>query len=279
MNERGTVRPSALAGAWYPASQRALERSVSEYLATAEPIDTLTHLDTLIVPHAGHAYSGRVAGKAWGAISTASRATPIERVILIGPAHRVAFDGLALGDFTAFAHPLGPTPVDRDALHELEREGLGAFIPGAHDQEHCLEIELPFLAMALPGVPFVPILIGLGPERALSARVDAALETTLRPTDLLVISSDLSHFRPYDDARAFDTDTLTRILALDGHLDSERACGYKGVQAAIRRARRQTLNGVLLAYETSGDTAGDRRSVVGYGALAFGVTALNPTLA
>lgn len=279
MNERGTVRPSALAGAWYPAAPSALERSVSKLLTAASPIEELTHLDTLIVPHAGHAYSGRVAGKAWGALASSSRAAPIERVVLIGPAHRVAFDGLALGDFAAFDHPLGPTAVDRDAMHELEREGLGAFVPGAHDQEHCLEIELPFLSLALPGVPIVPLLIGLGPERALSARVDAALDAILRPTDLLVVSSDLSHFRPYDDARAFDTETLTRILKLDSHLDSERACGYKGVQAAIRRAQRRTLSPVLIDYETSGDSAGDRRSVVGYGALAFGVTAQRPTLA
>lgn len=273
MLERGTLRPPALAGAWYTASPRVLARSVEDFLAAAEPAGGLIHIDTLVAPHAGHAYSGRVAGKAWGALALTPRVNPIERVVLIGPAHRVAFDGVALGDFSAFEHPLGPTRVDREALASLERQGLGSFVPGAHDAEHCLEIELPFLAIALPGVPIVPLLIGLGPERALATRVDAVLEATLLPTDLLVVSTDLSHFRPYDEARAMDSETIARILRLDAQFDGERACGFRGVQAAIRRAQRRALGGVLIDYETSGDTAGDRRSVVGYGALAFGAQA------
>jgi AmmeMemoRadiSam system protein B len=273
MLERGTRRPPALAGAWYAASPQLLAQSVRDYLAAANPLESLVHLDTLVAPHAGHSYSGRVAGKAWGAVALTPRAVAIERVVIVGPAHRLAFDGVALGDFEVFEHPLGPTRVDRAALASLERLGLGSFVPGAHDSEHCIEIELPFLALALPGVPIVPLLIGHGPERALAARVDAVLEATLGATDLLVVSSDLSHFRPYDEARALDCETMSQILRLDPSIDSEQACGYRGVQAAIRRAQRHALRGEFIDYETSGDTAGDRRSVVGYGALAFGAHA------
>lgn len=279
MVPRGSIRPPALAGTWYPADAELLRRSVAGFLRSARRVEGLAALDALVVPHAGHIYSGPTAGLAWGALGVDERGDApwagreLTRVVLLGPAHRVGFPGLALGDFEAFAHPLGETPVDRAALADLEALGLGGFVPGAHDAEHCLEIQLPFCALALPGRPIVPLLIGLGPEPALGQLVDAALTHLLRPGDLLVISSDLSHFRPYDEARRVDLETLGRIERLDERLDGERACGYKAIRAAIHRARHHHHRAALIDYRSSGDTAGDRRSVVGYGALAFGPAA------
>ncbi len=269
MIPRGSIRPSALAGTWYPADPQVLANAVASLVAPAKPVP-LGSLDAIIVPHAGHPYSGPTAGLGWGALNRTPRAVPIQRVILLGPAHRVGFRGIALGDYQAFAHPLGEVPVDRVALADLEHNALGAFVPTAHDLEHCLEIQLPFLHTVLPQRPIVPLLIGQGPESELNAAVDAALDRLLSPGDLLAVSSDLSHFLPYDTASRFDRETLAGILALDDRLDGERACGYKGIQAAIRRARRQGQRAVLIDYRSSGDTAGDKRSVVGYGALALG---------
>lgn len=267
---RGDVRPAVLAGRWYPGEADVLRRAVRGYLdaavgrAPAEAAD----VRAIIAPHAGYVYSGPTAGVAWRALAEAWRGRRPRRVVLVGPAHRVAFMGVALGDYRAFRVPTGEVPVDRAALAALEAAGLGAWVPDAHVEEHCLEIELPFLLEVFgeAGPPIVPLLMG----HVDHARATAALEAALGDDDALVVSSDLSHYLPYDDARERDLATLGRVVALDPRLHGEEACGHRGIGAALDIARHRGWRARLLDYRSSGDTAGDKEAVVGYGAVSLG---------
>jgi hypothetical protein len=288
---RGAHRPSPLAGRWYPADAAALTAEVEGYLEDARAslgprAERLTErLDPrfILAPHAGLIYSGPVAAEAW--LATADLAP--ERIVIVAPAHRVAFEGVAVGDFETFTVGRGGgerhVAVDRARLGLLvERfpEVVG-FVPGAHDEEHAIEIQLPFALALHPGVPIVPLLAGRVATRALVPVIQAALEGAgdqdlarrgePRRGGLLVVSSDLSHFHPYDDARALDLGTLAEVRTLtEGALSGERACGYRGLAAALVLARGRGYAAELIDYRSSGDTAGDRDSVVGYGAAAFG---------
>ncbi len=271
MIARGDIRASALAGRWYPGDAATLTREVEGYLARArlpESLSALASVATIVSPHAGLVYSGGTAGHAWASVArTAPHAAT--RIVIVGPAHRVAFKGVALGDFAAYRIPTGDVPVDRAALAALEARHpqLVSFVPGAHDAEHCLEIQLPFVQAVLPGVPIVPLLAGgISP-----AELATVLDAVLRPGDLLVVSTDLSHFHPYEDARARDLATLQSMAGLAPFdLGGEDACGYRGVAAGALIARLRGYLAVLLDYSNSGDTGGDRGGVVGYGALAMG---------
>jgi len=255
---RGDVRPAALAGRWYPGAADVLLRAVRSYLDAAPATPAAR---AIVAPHAGYIYSGPTAGVAWRAASTRCR-----RVVLVGPAHRVAFHGIALGDYAAFATPLGEVAVDRDACAALEAAGLATWVPEAHVHEHCLEIQLPFLQATLGSVPIVPLLMG----RVSHAGARRVLELVVRDDDLLVMSSDLSHYDPYDVARAHDLGTLARIVALEPEaLDGHDACGYRGVGAGLALAAERGWTATLLDYRSSGDTAGDKAEVVGYGAVMF----------
>ncbi|MFO0751464.1 MAG: AmmeMemoRadiSam system protein B [Myxococcota bacterium] len=263
---RGDVRPSALAGQWYPGRQAPLRDAVKGYLDAADVAPTseaLRSVEAVVTPHAGYVYSGPTAGVAWAAV----RGKKVERVVMVGPAHRVPFRGVALGDYAAWLVPTGRVAVDRQALAELEAAGLGVWVPEAHVEEHCLEIQLPFLLEALGEVPIVPLLMGrVSHEGAL-----AAIQAVVRDGDLLVLSSDLSHYDPYEVARRHDLDTLAHIVGLDvAALDGSDACGHRGVGAGCALAAARGWRAVLLDYKSSGDTAGDKQAVVGYGAVAMG---------
>ncbi|PKN57652.1 MAG: AmmeMemoRadiSam system protein B [Deltaproteobacteria bacterium HGW-Deltaproteobacteria-14] len=260
---RGQPRPSALAGRWYPADPDALADTVRAWIAEAPAAATPTgRVVAVLSPHAGHVYSGPIAGRAFAAVSGG----PYRRAVLVGPAHRVAFHGISAGDFASYEVPTGTFPVDRGAIAELERAELVTCVPDAHAEEHCLEILLPFIAEVLGEVPILPLLCG----RTRAADVARALEASLREDDLLVISSDLSHYEPYDVARERDVATLAAVVAGRGEaLGGYDACGYLGIQAALTLGARRGWRRTLLGYQSSGDTAGDKDAVVGYGAVAF----------
>jgi len=262
--ERGRPRPSALAGRWYPGSPATLRATVRRFIDSATPPAPPTgRLVAVVSPHAGHIYSGPVAGHAFALVAAAP---PPRRAVLIGPAHRVGFRGLSAGDFASYEVPTATFPVDRDAIAALERAGLVTCHPSAHADEHGLEILLPFLAEATGPLPLLPLLVG----SASASDVARALEAALRPDDLLIVSSDLSHFHPYDVARTRDLATLAALAAGDAtHLDGHDACGIRPLQGALALAATRGWTRTVLAYQNSGDTAGDRDSVVGYGALAL----------
>ena len=258
-----TTRPPAVAGTFYPDDPRELTRMVEGFLG-AEPPSTRSAPKAIIAPHAGYVYSGPIAGSAFRAI--AANADAIKRVVLIGPAHFVPIRGMALPGDPWFATPLGTVRVEPEGSGASLRLPQVRVIPEAHAREHSLEVEIPFLQVLLGEFVLVPLVAGA----ATGEEVDEVLERLWGgPETLIVISSDLSHYLPYEAARRADRETADRILALDGPLESRQACGAVPVNGLLEAARRRDLIPELLDLRNSADTAGDPSRVVGYGAFAF----------
>lgn len=256
------ARPAAVAGMFYPAESAALERAVRTLLATAPVVDERPK--AIIAPHAGYQYSGPTAACAYRLLE--GRRRQIRRVVLLGPAHRVYLQGMALPSADAFATPLGDVPIDADGVQ------LALSMPGtqvsdeAHAQEHSLEVHLPFLQSVLEDFAIVPIVVGVCPAPDVEAVIEALWggdET------LIVVSSDLSHFHTYDDARQVDEHTTERIEACESSLQGEDACGAYAINGLMLAAKMRGLEVRTLDVRNSGDTAGDRNRVVGYGAYAL----------
>jgi AmmeMemoRadiSam system protein B len=251
---------------FYSDKPQELAAAVKAYLAQAAPPTIPTSVKAVIAPHAGYIYSGPVAGTAYAALST--RAAEIERVVLLGPSHRVGFPGVAASGAGAFETPLGPVAVDRDAVAALVKAGLAREFEPAHENEHSLEVHLPFLKLVFPDARVVPLLAGdddaHAAERAL-AHLWGDGETAV------VISSDLSHYHDYATAQRLDAATAKSMEQLAaGGIDHEQACGATGVNALLAIASRKGLSCLTLDLRNSGDTAGPRNRVVGYGAFAIG---------
>lgn len=229
-------------------------------LASAEVSQPERMPKALVVPHAGYVYSGPIAASAYACLRAFRE--KIRRVVLFGPAHRVYLHGLALPDADAFDTPLGRIRIDADAAASL---GLPRNV-AAHAREHSLEVELPFLQSVLASFDIVPIAVGdAGPEE-----VAGIIERLWGgPETLIVISSDLSHYLPYATARAVDTRTAGKIISLEGPLGHDEACGATPINGLLLVARRRRLLPVALDIRSSGDTAGSKGEVVGYGAFAF----------
>ncbi len=260
-----TIRKPAVAGLFYPASPVQLRDAVTDYLAGA-----ITNPDAppkaLIAPHAGYIYSAPIAASAYACIAAA--ADTITRVVLLGPAHRVAFRGLALPGVEAFQTPLGIVPVDRDAVAQLATLDQVTELAPAHAGEHSLEVHLPFLQCLLGDFTLVPLVVG----DASAEEVAEVLEALWGgPETLIVISSDLSHYHDYETARAMDRATSDAIEALDERrIDFDDACGRIPVSGLLQAARRHGLHARCIDLRNSGDTAGPRDRVVGYGAYVVG---------
>ena len=261
----GVVRPPAVAGSFYPGEADVLARDVRALLdAAAVPQGALVP-KAIIVPHAGFVYSGPIAAAAYARLAPA-RYT-INRVVLIGPAHRVAFSGIAASTSESFDTPLGRIPIDGPAIARIATlPGVGG-LDQAHEQEHSLEVQLPFLQAALDRFTLVPIVVGNADPAQVAAVLDAlwgGKET------LIVISSDLSHYLDYATARSTDSATRAAIERLDATpIGFEQACGRVGVAGLLAVAKRRGLSVETLDLRNSGDTAGPRDRVVGYGAWAF----------
>ena len=256
------ARHAAVAGMFYPADTAVLERTVSELLAAA-PAGS-DGAKAIIAPHAGYQYSGVTAACAYRLLE--GRREMIRRVVLLGPAHRVYLQGMALPSADAFTTPLGDVPVDADAVKQV----LG--LPGtqvsdeAHAQEHSLEVHLPFLQTVLEDFQIVPIVVGICPAHEVESVLGALWggdET------LIVVSSDLSHFHSYESAREIDARTTARIEAREATLHGDDACGAYAVNGLLLAATSHGLKVRTLDTRNSGDTAGDKSRVVGYGAYAI----------
>lgn len=262
------IRPAAVAGSFYPGDAQALRAAVAHHLASVsgQAAGTPTAAPKLlVVPHAGYIYSGDVAASAYALL--APWRDRIHRVVLLGPTHRVAVRGLAAPAALAFDTPLGRVPIDQAALARIADLPQVLQSDRPHALEHSLEVQLPFLQAVL-GSDFslVPLAVGeTSPQQ-----VDEVLERLWGGDEtLVVISSDLSHYLPYAEARSRDRATVQRILGFAGDLRGDEACGAMPLNGALRTARRHGLQPRLLDLRNSGDTAGDRQRVVGYGAIAF----------
>jgi AmmeMemoRadiSam system protein B len=250
-----------VAGAFYPAEPEALRRAVAGRLAAARA-SPRPRLRGVIAPHAGYAYSGAVAAEAFAA----ARGPAFARALVIGPAHYLRFRGLVAPSHAAFATPLGEVPVEAAAVRALAGAGLAAVDDAPHAPEHAIEVELPFLQAIFPELPVVPLLFGAADARG----VAEVLARLWSDDTLLVISSDLSHFEAYATACAHDARTAAAIERLDEVAIGPRdACGHLAVRAALIEARRRGLAVERLALANSGDSAGGRDGVVGYGGWAF----------
>lgn len=261
------VRPAAVAGAFYPGQASVLSRDVTAMLAraaTARADAVAAVPKAIVVPHAGYIYSGATAALAYARIAP-GRST-IRRVVLLGPVHRVPVRGLALPGADFLATPLGEIEVDQPAIASIRNLPQVSVSPAVHAMEHSLEVQLPFLQSVLDDFKLVPLAVG----DATPAEVAQVLEALWGGAEtLIVISSDLSHFLPYQTARAADEATVHDILAMKATLTHEQACGGTPVNGLLLVARRHQLRPELLGLCNSGDTAGDKRRVVGYASLAF----------
>lgn len=266
-----TVREPAVAGRFYPSDAIVLRDQVDALLASAAPATT-GDPKALVVPHAGYEYSGAVAATAYS-LAARMRDT-ITRVVIIGPTHRVAVRGIALAGVGAFATPLGALEVPEELVEsELSALTTVHVSPEAHRWEHSVEVQLPFIQRALGDVEVVPLLAGDATGDEVAAVLDALWGG---PETLIVISTDLSHYLPDNVARRVDAMTIARIIALDGPIDHEHACGATPLNGLMIAARRHGLRPTLLDARNSSDTAGDPDRVVGYCAVAFETPAPAP---
>ncbi|MCW2312648.1 AmmeMemoRadiSam system protein B [Rhodoferax antarcticus] len=260
------VRQPAVAGAFYPQQGAVLAQDIRTFLAGV-PADADTPAATpkaIIVPHAGYIYSGSTAALAYAQLAAVRHS--IRRVVLLGPAHRVALHGLALPGDDFLATPLGEIEVDQAAVTQLAKLPQVVVSRSVHAQEHSLEVQLPFLQTVLNDFKLVPLVVG----DASPAEVAEVLELLWGgPETLLVISSDLSHFLPYRTARQVDRQTAQAILDLRGPVSHHQACGGTPINGLLLAARQHGLQPHLLGMCNSGDTAGDKDRVVGYAAVAF----------
>lgn len=258
------VRPPALAGYFYPADPARLRSELGQMLAAVPESPQAPAPKALLVPHAGYVYSGPVAASGYARLAPA--AGKIRRVVLLGPAHRVALRGLALPAAEKFASPLGEVALDLQTLADIAGLPQVMTSEAAHAQEHSLEVHLPFLQTLLGEFQLLPLVVG----RAAPEEVAQVLERVWGgPETLIVVSSDLSHYLPYDTARETDAAAVERMLRLEPGLDHAQACGATPVNGLLALARRRGLCAELLDLRNSGDTAGDKARVVGYAALAF----------
>ena len=259
-----TTRPAAVAGLFYPGDPAELKRTVADLLASAPAAEAVHPPKALIVPHAGYIYSGPVAASAY--VLLAGLRGRIRRVVLLGPTHRVPVRGLALPDADRFATPLGEVELDREAVQLLKDLPQVIHSAAAHQLEHSLEVQLPFLQQVLGDFRLLPLAVG----DATAAEVAAVLETLWGGDEtLIVISSDLSHFLPDALARQVDGGTVDAILALDTHITHEQACGATPINGLLLAGRKHGLHPLALDVRNSSDTAGDPDRVVGYAAFAF----------
>lgn len=260
------VRQPAVAGAFYPGQELALSNNVTALLARARSGGNASVISpkALIVPHAGYIYSGSTAALAYARLASARKT--IRRVVLLGPVHRVPVRGLALPGVDSFATPLGNIEIDQVAVAAITPLRQVVVSPAAHALEHSLEVQLPFLQSVLDDFKLVPLAVG----DVTPAEVAEVLEALWGGEEtLIVISSDLSHFLPYDTAVAVDRETAQHILALSSSLTHDQACGGTPVNGLLLAARRHRLQPQLLGLCNSGDTTGDKGRVVGYASFTF----------
>ena len=260
----GKIRPPAVAGQFYPDDPAELRRMVEGFLREVKSV-TAPAPKAVIAPHAGYVYSGPIAASAYAQLG-AGRDT-IKRIVLLGPSHRVAFRGLAASSAEAFATPLGSVPVDAEASHEIRSLPQVVVLDPAHADEHSLEVHLPFLQIVLDDFKIVPLIVGDASDEEVGQVIDRLWGG---PETRFVISSDLSHYYDYGTAQRLDRATADAIEQLRPEdINEDQACGRIPVRGILCAAREHGLHARTVDLRNSGDTAGPRHQVVGYGAWAF----------
>jgi AmmeMemoRadiSam system protein B/AmmeMemoRadiSam system protein A len=250
---------------FYPGEPKALAAELDDLLGGVPHLaPRLGFPKALIVPHAGYIYSGGIAARAYDELSPARGL--VSRVVLLGPVHRVPVRGLAAPGADAFATPLGNVPVDREALRAVQDLPQVVTSDAAHALEHSLEVQLPFLQKVLGAFALVPLAVGTASVQEVAVVLERLWGG---PETLIVVSTDLSHYHPYDEARRIDGATLERVRGYATDIDHDEACGATPLNGLLSVAKKRQMSVQLLAACNSGDAAGGKGQVVGYGAFAL----------
>jgi MEMO1 family protein len=269
-----TIRKSAIAGSWYPGKPSVLKQDIEKYFASVPDTDLAGEIAGLIAPHAGYIYSGPVAAHAYKLVI----GEKYDAVVVVGPSHRVAFRGVSVWDEGGYETPLGIIPVDGSLARDIKKFGSTVdMIPAAHTQEHSLEIQLPFLQVALGKFSFVPLVMGDQGAQTCSDLASAIYQAAPGRKILIVGSSDLSHFHDYRTASQMDAVVLNYVREGNASgllrcLESDEceACGGGPMAVTMLVAEKLgAINRKILKYANSGDVTGDKNSVVGYAAAVY----------
>lgn len=265
MNLHTNIRMPAVAGSFYPGDSTELSSSVQMYLDNTDTLTNQSRPLAMIVPHAGYIYSGPVAASGYAQLIPFAR--QISRVVLLGPSHRVPVLGIASSARNYFQTPLGDIPLDGDAISQLNQLPFVQENEQAHSQEHSLEVQLPFLQKILPDFKLVPLVLGQVSDQ----QVEQVIEMLWHQQDtLFLLSSDLSHYLDYDRARECDQATCNAIEQLSPQtIHYEQACGRSAIAGMLLSAKKHDLQVKTLDLRNSGDTAGPKDRVVGYGCWTF----------
>ncbi|MBF0137003.1 MAG: AmmeMemoRadiSam system protein B [Magnetococcales bacterium] len=259
------IRTPAVAGTFYPGQTRELRATIQQLLQVAKSVADPPC--AMVAPHAGYTYSGYTMACAYRSLPRVpNETTPGRRVVLVGPSHRVHLEGISVGPYHAFQTPLGMVEVDMETVERLATVTDVSRSMAPHSLEHSLEVHLPFLQMVVGNFRLVPIVYGeITPER-----LAHLIQFCLEPDDLLVVSSDLSHFHSYEEAILLDEESHRAVLHLDSKAMGEcEACGNIGMRAILDVAQQRSWRVALADYRNSGDTSGDKSRVVGYASYLF----------
>ncbi len=268
------IRESVIAGTWYPNDPALLKEELVRYLERAKPPRLEGELTGLVVPHAGYLYSGRVAAWSYRLLLE----NQFDRVLVLAPSHHAGFAGASIYNRGGYRTPLGIVPLDRELIDELYKHAdIIRYIPQADSMEHSLEIQLPFLQIVLSAFNLTPVIMGTQRYEFCLKLAQAIAEACSRKRILIMASSDLSHYYPYDEARRLDGVCLDRLNALDPEglaedVENQRtqACGAGPLITLMLAAKKLGADrGIVLNYANSGDVTGDRSGVVGYAAAAI----------
>lgn len=263
-DEMAQYRNPVVAGLFYPSDSRKLSEDVDAYLATDIEIGSYQP-QILIVPHAGYQYSAVAAAKAYAQLKKHSG--NIRNVILVGPSHRVAFEGISAPSADYFKTPLGNIALNREVISEMQAGGNVIISDKAHEAEHSLEVQLPFLQKVLDKFQIIPLVYGDVAPEVLAQTIQPYIG---RKDTVVVVSADLSHYYDYETAQKIDNYTAGLVARNEADIDEHMSCGAIGINAALILAKENHFRPEMLDMINSGDTAGDKSSVVGYGAWSFG---------
>lgn len=267
-DEMAALRSPAVAGLFYSSDKKQLSEDVDYYLANVN-IRSNHQPKMLIVPHAGYQYSAQTAGRAYSILNKYK--DTIKKVILVGPSHHVALEGVAISGSDYFTTPLGKIAVDKDIVNQLAAKDGFSISDKPHSKEHSLEVQLPFLQKIFSDFKIIPLVYG----NASPEKIASALEPYINNKDTIIIfSADLSHYNDYETAKKIDNDTATLInqgQALEEHM----SCGFTGINTAILLAKNNSLYPDLIELINSGDVSGSKNNVVGYGSWMFSTDKTN----
>jgi AmmeMemoRadiSam system protein B len=268
------IRKSVIAGSWYPGNPEILKADIESFFHHVADQDIHGQIIGLIAPHAGYVYSGQVAAYAYKKI----RGERFDAVIVIGPSHRTYFQGVSVYNKGGYETPLGIVPVNVSLANRImAQSGMVSYIPAAHMQEHSIEIQLPFLQVALGEFQFVPLVMGDQSQQACETLAESIRDAVGNQKVLVVGSSDLSHFHSYDKATTLDHVAISHMVKMDGQgllrdleNDACETCGGGPVAATMMISQKLgAKSAALLKYANSGDVTGDKKSVVGYASAVF----------